>query len=74
MPTDNEKIKKAFDEFEDDNYVDAEETLKSQIKKAKNDYLKKELDLEGDVEDIEPEDDDSDDDTDNDYDENNDDS
>lgn len=60
MPTDKEEIRKAIDSFEDDNYVDSEETLSKELKKAKNDYLKKTLDLENDVEDIET-DDDSDD-------------
>ena len=53
---DKEQIKKAFDEFEDENYIDAEETLKSQLKQAKNDFLKDKLDLENDVEEIEAED------------------
>lgn len=57
MPTDKEEIRKAIDSFEDDNYVDSEETLSKELKKAKNDYLKKTLDLENDVEDIETDDD-----------------
>lgn len=56
MPTDKETIKKAIDSFEEDDYVDAEGSLKKELKKAKNDYLKKELDLENDVEEIEPDD------------------
>jgi len=52
---DKEQIKKAFDEFEDENYIDAEETLKDQLKQAKNDFLKDKLDLENDVEEIEAE-------------------
>ena len=53
---DKEKIKKALDNFEDEDYTGSEEELKLQLKKAKNDYLKKELGLENDVEDIEPDD------------------
>ena len=53
---DKEKIKKALDNFEDEDYTGSEEELKSQLKKAKNDYLKKELGLENDVEDIESDD------------------
>ena len=59
MPVDTEKIKKAFTDFENDEYYDAEETLSKEIKKAKNDYLKKELELDDDVEKVK--DDDSDD-------------
>lgn len=54
---DKEQVKKAFDDFEDENYYDAEDALKKQIKQAKNDYLKSKLDLKNDVEDIEPEED-----------------
>lgn len=63
MPTSKEEVKKAIDNFEEDNYYDSEETLSKEIKKAKNDYLKKTLDLENDVEDIEPEEDTTDDNT-----------
>lgn len=71
MPTDKEQIRKAIDSFEDDNYVDSEDVLSKELKKAKNDYLKKSLDLENDVEDIES---DNNDDPDNDDPDNNDDS
>lgn len=63
MPVDTKQIKKAFDEFEDENYVDSEETLSKEIKKAKNDYLKKELDLENDVEKVDSDEEDEGDDT-----------
>lgn len=64
---DKEQVKKAFDDFEDENYYDAEDTLKKQIKQAKNDHLKSKLGLENDVEDIETDDsDDNNDDPNND--------
>lgn len=53
-----ENIKKAVDNFEQDNFVDSEEALKKEIKRAKNDYLKKELGLENDIEEIESDNDD----------------
>jgi len=55
MPTDKEKVKKALDSFEDDDYYNAEDEISKEIKKAKNDYFKKELDLENDIEEVEPE-------------------
>jgi hypothetical protein len=55
MPVDKEAVRKAFDEFETDNYVDAEEILAKQIKKVKNEYIKTELELKGDVEEPEEE-------------------
>ena len=50
-----EKIKKALDSFEDDNFVDTEEILTQQIRLKKNEYLKKELGLEKDVVPVEAE-------------------
>ena len=52
MPTDNKKIRKAIDDYEDENFVDAEETISKELKKAKNDFFKKKLNLEKDIEDI----------------------
>jgi flagellar basal body-associated protein FliL len=37
---DKEKVKKSLDQFEDEEFVDSKETLKSEIKKKVNDYLK----------------------------------
>ena len=51
----NETIKKAIDNFENDDYIGAEDALKKEIKRAKNDYMKKHLELENDVEEIEAE-------------------
>jgi len=50
MPIDMEKIKKALDHFENDEFVDSKEVLQKEIKKAKNDFLKNKLDLKNDVE------------------------
>jgi hypothetical protein len=63
---DKEKIKKALDDFEDDQYVDSKETLRDEIKKKVNDYLKKGLELEDDPLDVS---DDNDNDDDESYDE-----
>lgn len=41
-----EKIKKALDDFENDNFMDSKDTLRKEIRKKVNDYLKKEADLE----------------------------
>lgn len=53
MPTNKENIKKALDNFEEENYVDSEEVLSKELKKAKNDYLKKELGVEEDPVEVE---------------------
>ena len=50
MPIDNEKIKSALDDFENDNFIDAKETLKAEIKGAISDYFKDKLDLQNDLE------------------------
>ncbi len=52
---DNEKIKKAIDNFEEDDFVGAEDTLSKEIKKAKNDYFKDQLGIENDIEKVEDE-------------------
>lgn len=59
MPVDTEKIKKAFDEFENDNFMDSKETLQQEIKKAVDNHLKDKVDLKtspNDLEEDEPED------------------
>lgn len=43
-----QQIKKALDDFEDDNFVDSKETLKQEIKRKVNDYLKGELGTKND--------------------------
>ena len=45
-----EVVKKIVDDFEDDNFVDARETLKVEIKDKINSYLKDKLDLQNDTE------------------------
>jgi len=45
-----ETVKKIVDDFEDDNFVDARETLKVEIKDKVNSYLKDKLDLQNDPE------------------------
>ena len=50
MPIDTEKIKKALDHFENDEFVASKEILQGEIRKAKNDFLKNKLDLKTDVE------------------------
>jgi len=50
MSIDKEKIKKALDDFENDEYVSSKETLKDEIRKAKNDFIKDKLGLKNDIE------------------------
>ena len=50
MPIDIEKIKKALDHFENDEFVDSKEVLQKEIRKAKNDFLRNKLDLKQDIE------------------------
>mgnify|MGYP001074906277 CR=1 FL=1 len=70
----SDNVKKAIDSFENDKFTDAEEKIRKELKARKNDYLKKELGLEKDVETIEPDKtDDKDDKTDDDKEENKDD-
>ncbi|HRS26528.1 MAG TPA: hypothetical protein P5140_08320 [Methanofastidiosum sp.] len=42
---DTEKIKKAFDYFEDDDFLSSKELLQQEIKAAKKEYIKKKLGL-----------------------------
>lgn len=55
MPVDTKEIKKALDSFENDEFVDAKETLAKEIKKAKNDFIKNKLDLKADIEPVKQE-------------------
>lgn len=40
-----DKIVKAFDDFVDEKYADSEETLRTELRQAVNDFLKVKLDL-----------------------------
>ena len=50
MPIDNEKIKSALDDFENDDFISAKDTLKQEIKGAISDFFKEKLDLQNDLE------------------------
>ena len=69
METDN--IKKAFDAFVDEKYADSEETLRTELRQAVNDFLKGKLDLTADPIQTAATDDDSDDNKDDDSDDDN---
>jgi hypothetical protein len=45
MPIDKKVVRKALDHFEEDDFVSAKEVLKPEIKKAKEDFLLKKLEL-----------------------------
>lgn len=45
MPIDKKVIRKALDSFEEDDFVSAKEILKPEVKKAKEDFLVKKLEL-----------------------------
>lgn len=49
---DKEKVKKALDDFEEEQYVDSKETLRSEIKKKVNSYLKDKTGVENDPVDV----------------------
>lgn len=49
---DTEKIKGAFDSFENDDFLAAKEEITTQIKSHMNDYFKEKLGLKGDVVDV----------------------
>lgn len=51
MPVNTDKIKDAFDKFEDDDFLGAKEILQKEIKGAKDDYLKDKLELTKDFDD-----------------------
>ena len=54
MTIDQEQVKKALDDFENDNYVDSKETLRKEVKQKVNDYLKTNLDMNDDpIDDLE---------------------
>ena len=45
----NEKIKKALDDFEDDDFVASKETLSKEIGSTRDKYLKTKLELKNDI-------------------------
>lgn len=61
---DKDKIVKAFDDFVGEKYADSEETLRTELRQAVNDFLKNKLELEADpiqsVKEPEPEDNEND--------------
>ena len=50
MPIDNEKIKSALDDFENDDFISSKDTIKAEIKGAISDYFKDKLELQNDLE------------------------
>ncbi len=50
MPINNDKIKTALDDFENDDFLKAKDTIKAEIKDAISDYFKDKLDLQKDLE------------------------
>lgn len=50
MPIDAEEIKKALDDFENDDFISAKDKIKGQIHGAVHDYFKTKLDLQRDLE------------------------
>ena len=63
MTIDQEQVKKALDDFENDNYVDSKETLRKEVKQKVNDYLKTNLDMNDDpIDDLENDNNDNNDD------------
>jgi len=53
---DKDKIKQAFNNFEDDKFTIASDILRGEIKKNMNSFLKDKLELQNDVIDVENED------------------
>lgn len=46
---DDNVIKSALDDFENDSFIDAKEKLKGEISKARDEFLKQKLGLEKDI-------------------------
>lgn len=46
MSTNKEEIRKAFDSFEEDDFMSAKDTLKKEIQDAISDYAQEKLNLE----------------------------
>jgi len=49
MPIDNKNIKKAMDDFENDDFISAKDIIKAEIKGAVSDYFKDKLELQNDL-------------------------
>lgn len=47
MPVDKEQIKKALDHFENDEYSEAQDILRKEIKKHRDEWVEKKLELKG---------------------------
>ena len=62
MSVDDEKVKDALDDFEDEKFSDAKEKIAGEIKKARDDFLKAKLQLQKDLEDREEKEEDAQDD------------
>ena len=62
MPVDKEKIRQALDHFENDEYTEAQDILKGEIAKHRDEWLADKLELEGTDSDDEDEDDEDEDD------------
>lgn len=56
MPIDLENIKKVLDDFENDKYSEAEELLRKEVAKHRDEWLNKKLELKGETEEDEPDD------------------
>ena len=50
MPVNTDNVKKAFDDFMEDNYSVAKDTIRQEIKTAKNDFIKNKLNISNDIE------------------------
>ena len=50
MPVDNKEIKKALDNFEEDDFIKSKDIIKAQVKGAVSDYFKDRLELKNDLE------------------------
>jgi len=55
MPVDDEKIKAALDDFEDEKFSDAKDKISGEVKKLRDEFLKDKLKLKGDLADKEEE-------------------
>ncbi len=60
MPVDVENIKKVLDDFENDKYSEAEDLLRKEVAKHRDEWLNKKLELTGETEeeDVDADDDD----------------
>lgn len=58
MPVDVENIKKVLDDFENDKYSEAEDLLRKEVAKHRDEWLNKKLELTGETEEEDDEPDD----------------